>query len=257
MKKSILLGLLFIVLMGLSACAVSNAPMNQPEYGYIPLSGLEWGMTKEEILDTLHLTEDQITTESEQVFTFHPDQSLLNGTPDTIAFTMDGQRVAGLDGTPRLIEIGISYQETGDDVFSRLKAELAAQYGDPSDKRSIVETGPNQQEMSLSVSTNQPPEFMAYWYSADTLETKMSSAAAEPFRESLEVVGQWNGLENDENWTLFLKNLNLTSIVLDCREDAPFNLDKEIKYSSLIFNGTGAYYARLLNEKYSGESTAS
>lgn len=241
MKKFLLMFCLVILLCG-SSCS-QNQPSPSSEENYLPFSGLEWGMTKEEIITALNLNADQLISYGEGSFGYKTDEVLFGKPLYAISFQMAADPRADTSTTPRLQQIRIAYAENTPETFSIVKSSLAAQFGEAQDSRKIVDSG----DEGLRMSTQSHVEQVAYWYSPQTVgslpeltKDRLKDISSDSFDATLA------NRDKESYWKAF-QDTALVRISLDCRD--PANASYKSAYGELVFDGTYAYYARILGEQ--------
>lgn len=237
-----LLAVAFLSSCGLNSSQSPTSPASS-KYGPIPFAGLEWGMTKQEIMDALHLQEDQLLEEGgERSFGYKTDEIFFGGKLTEVGFIMTWDQKIDPSKTPRLQKIRLVFADKSPESFSIVKSNLEAQYGEPEPYRTFNEVDNGK----ISPAFPEPPcDDRSFWYSSETVENAMTGPAKEQFRSLLletdNVINQH--LDDEENWEIYQKNCPLVNVQLDFREDA---LPKS-EYGKLVYDGSYSYYAALLN----------
>lgn len=234
----------------LSSCSLNPGqtptPSASSKYGPIPFPGLEWGMTKQEIMDALHLQEDQLSEEDNNMsFAYETDEVLFGCKLTQVAFIMTNDLRVEPSNTPRLLKIRLSFADKTPESFSVVKSNLEAQYGEPSPYRTFKLEG-DKEDGKLVLAYPEPVyDNLSFWYSPETVENQMTGPAKERFRSLLlernSAINQ--RLDSEENWKIYQKNCSLVEVQLDFREDSL----PESDHGKLVYDGTNAYYTALLN----------
>lgn len=253
MKKLLSL-LLLVPLLVFSACSQKPAlSVGSSDYGYLPLAGLEWGMTKEEIIEALDLDDQQLIVTDDSVFGYETDQTLFGKKLHAIGLVMVTDGEIDPDMTPRLSEIRFAYLENDSEAFSVLKSALSELYGEPQGYHTLEASGNGSGK--ILVSTPTPVDNLTYWYSHQTIGNGMNPQAQEHFRSLLLKMQSINHmpLEKEESWEFYKNNAALVNLRLDCREPGT----QKSEYGELVFDGLYACYARMLNQRFATDASLS
>ena len=112
----------------LAACLLCSCQPKPPvDRETLCYPGLSWGMTPQEVLGALGLTESQVEiTEEESVygFSYSPQGDMFGQQPDAIWFQFS---VWG--SSKNLSQVIIAYPENNDEILQSLKNGITAQYG--------------------------------------------------------------------------------------------------------------------------------
>lgn len=236
----------------------------KPSTPYEAFEGIEWGMTKQELIKALGIQEADLQKGNEQEalgkegwshwedpkapYYIRQEAQVLGVNADLVLFYMDNASMYETgthdpNAEERLSQILVFYQKPDDQVKTAVQSSLDQVY-QHTGARIRVTGNPAKLERKEGERTS-------YWYSQETLDTQLTPQGDEILREILIEKAHQEEWEEDGNWELFKEYGYLTEVSLWDDEEAYFNAPDipGRPYILVTLKGEMAAEAKLVNQR--------
>ena len=190
----------------LLACLLSSCqPRLSSDEDMLNYPGLTWGMSLQEVMDALHLTEDQVqkTEDSYTVrISYSPGKELFGLTPKSVVFEFSIAH-----GQENLSDVFLIYPGQGEETIETLTTGIGNQYGP-------LKQGPIFQGDTPPASQSDGSSPENYWASPATLQdilTPQEAAAAQELLKERMPDYPWG---ESDYWQVYLQTMPVASITL-------------------------------------------